>query len=135
MTKYSEEQKALEDEVTTLKKEHAEKAAKCNTEWKEAHEALATPLASMRKGASAALLRVGSRRDPAVEGEDKMKYIEENKVLERELKSAKGDIERLKNKIARHEAALAKDEVGQEHWAKLVKSGKGTYEALKASLK
>lgn len=130
------DQKALEEEVATLRKERAEKAEKCNTAYREAHAALGNQVRGVHKATllHAGVSSVAGRQDPAVDG-DRMQYIEDNKILEQDVNTAKSDVERLRNAIARYQAELKQNSVNVKHLRKIIQQMKATYRSQKAALK
>lgn len=138
---HREEQQKLAEEVLAVSKEATALTLKCNKEYREAHEALRKEVMKVHLKATGPIglstqLRAGSKRDDPADdgGDDKMKYIEENKLLEDELSQAKSDMTMANLRVQKYEAALAKAKVGNKHWDMMLDGSKKTYEAKKTAL-
>lgn len=141
MDAFQGEKEKLEADLEALKKEHQEKTDKCNAEYQEAQASAKTAVMDGIKTVTSSLLnsktKNSKRREdpPEEEDQEKMKYIEENKVLERKLAKSKADFQSASIQIKKYEAALKKSDVGTKHLNKIIEQMKDVYAAQTKSLK
>lgn len=132
--KFEGEKKALDEKIEALKKEYEEKKH-CNEDHAAAHAKLKEAITG---GLAASLLhanRSSFKAKPAEdEGADKMKYLEENKVLEQKFAAAKDEIQHYTNEVAKYEAVVYRSDVSTEHWKEMFGKMKLQYKATEESL-
>lgn len=115
----NEDKKEMQEKIDKLQKEYEEKAH-CLEDNLEAHKKMKEQvLGSLGKLPSASFLRAEVNSHGAPAGE-KMRYIEENKILEKKVADAKDMIQNYHLQEEKYNAIKVRSDVDLKHWQKLL---------------